>query len=190
MSFKKPFLTDTTAESLSRTPSTYPTFLVPQPSSRNPLPQRRRQSLIRLRPHLNIFVLLHQQITHQPPKNHTPPLVQMRPVIRQVIVLPAGFWPDGIYVVCAGAVEIDPACSEGFGDGDCCVAFVGQVLNDTWGCSGEGAAGEGGYQDGRAFRREDFLREDAQVGGEGGEGDVFVGFLVVVAELRRKVSVR
>jgi hypothetical protein len=30
---------------------------------------------------------------------------------------------------------------------------------------------------------EDFCGEGAEVGGEGGEGDVFGGFLVVVAEL-------
>ena len=29
----------------------------------------------------------------------------------KVIILPAGFWPDRVDVVCAGAVEIDPACS-------------------------------------------------------------------------------
>lgn len=102
--------TGTLARKLTREPSQdHP--LNRTTSSRNPLPQRRRQRLIRLRPHLDITILLHQQITYQPPKHHTPPLIQMRPVIRQVIILPAGFWPDRVDVVCAGAVEIDPACS-------------------------------------------------------------------------------
>lgn len=157
-------------------------------SSRHPLPQRARQRRIRLRPHLDIPILLHQKIAHQPPKHHTPPFIQMGPVVGQVVVRPAGFRPDRVDVVRAGAVEIDRArsrFSQSRGDGQRGVALGREVLDHARRRQGvvEGAAGEGGDEDGSCAQGEDFRGESVQVCGEGGEGDVFGGFLVVVAEL-------
>ena len=115
----------------------------------------------------------------------------MRPVVRQVVVRPAGFRPNRVDVVRAGAVEIDRArsrFSQGRGDGQRGVALGREVLDHARRRQGgvEGAAGQGGDEDGGRAQGEDLRGESAQVGGEGREGDVFGGFLVVVAELGKE----
>jgi hypothetical protein len=68
----------------------------------------------------------------------------MRPIIRQIIIRPARIRPNGIYIIRAGAVQIDEACSfQGFRHGEGGVALGGEVLDYAWGCEGvvEGAAG-------------------------------------------------
>jgi hypothetical protein len=135
-------------------------------SSRHSLCQRLRQRHVRLSPHRNVLVLFRQQITNQPPKNHAPPLIQMRPVVGQIVVSPAGIGPDRINVIRTSSVQINPARSQGLGHSYRGVALVGEVFHDTWWRAGERAAGQRSHEDGFAVGCADFFCEVSEVGRE------------------------
>ena len=128
-------------------------------SSRNPLSQRLRQRRIRFRPNLDVTILLNHQIADQSPKHHPSPLIQMRPVIRCPIIDPARIWPNSIDIMRASPVKIYIPRSKGLGYCQGGVALVGEVLDDSRWRAGEGAAGEGGDEDGSALSLAGFFDE-------------------------------
>ncbi|CCF45136.1 hypothetical protein CH063_14316 [Colletotrichum higginsianum] len=170
----------------------FPLRLYPTPSPLNGravdgLPDLVAQRLVGREPLRQLLLLLQQQVRHQPPEDDAALVVEVRVVVLLEVVRVRLGLADGLHELAAVEVEVDVRRLASRRRGDRALALVGEVVGHD-ARRAEAAPRQRRHQDRCRPERLDLLGEVDEVGLVLVERDVLLRLLVVVAELRTRIS--